>query len=273
MVGPVPPSAAGKLEALLLEDVSPQVFTLAFLQRHGPGAFLACVQDGSVAGVVYVGQDGLAIPAAVRSRSAAMELGQALRAHPIRRLLGSDLAVAGILAGMEASPRRRTPLRLHEVTPDEMGPFVNPHLRPATGDDLPALLRSFEHARQEASPSEDGAAITTGDTLEAERRRLEAQVRQGRVWMVEANAEVAFRIEVEAEGRHGAHLGHIYTHPEHRQQGLASLCVGQLARHMLSRLPRLSAFVPSGDDAAQRVVRNVGFGPGVTWSSASLASP
>ncbi len=273
MVGPVPPSAAGKLEALLLEDVSPQIFTLAFLQRHGPGAFRACVQDGTVAGVVYVGEDGLAIPAAVRSRSAAVELGQALRANPPRRLLGADLAVAGILAGMDASPRRRTPLRLHEVTPDEMGPFVNPDLRQATGDDLPALLRSFETARREASPSEDGAAIEASDSVEAERARLEAQIRLGHVWMVEARDEVAFRIEVEAEGRHGAHLGHIYTHPAHRQQGLASLCVGQLARHMLARLPRLSAFVPSGDDAAKRVVRNVGFGPGTTWSSASLSSP
>ncbi|MDF1564196.1 MAG: GNAT family N-acetyltransferase [Deltaproteobacteria bacterium] len=270
MIGPVPPARTRQLEALLLEDVSPQMLTLGLLQAEGPSHFQACIQDDAVVGIFYLGQDGVAVTAAVKSRAAAMEIGEALRRRELRRLLGTQLAVAGVMAGLERNGVPKVELRLHQVTPDDMGPYVNPSLRKATGADLPDLLQSLEMAA--AEEQEQGLSITP-ELTGAEMDRLREQITRGRIWLVDIPdqpGEIAFRVEVEAESRHGAHLGGIYTHPDARGRGLASLCMGQLARHMLARMPRLSAFVPTSNPAAQRVVRKVGFGPGVTWTQVEL---
>ncbi len=269
MIGPVPASKTQHLEALLLEDVSPQVLTLGLLQTHGPALFHACVQDGDIAGVFYLGADGVAVPAAVKSRAAAMEIGESLRKREVTRLLGTRLAVAGVMAGIGRNGVPKQSLRLHQVTADDMGPFVNPELRQATGDDLPAILRSLEMATAEPGSGEIRAPAPD----ETEKERLARQISLGRIWMMampETSGQVAFRVEVEVESRHGAHLGSIYTHPAERQKGLASLCLGELARTMLSRTPTLSALVPEENPAALKVIRNVGFGPGETWTQVEL---
>jgi len=261
LIGPVPSARRAQLEALLLEDVSPPLLSLGLLQAHGTARFLACVQDAQIVGLVYLGEDGTAMPISVKSRAAAMEIGEALREHAPRRVIGAKLAVSGVLAGMDRSTERAQALRLHEFTADDMGPFVTPELRPATPDDLSGVLASARLAY------ESGEGRQPDDREQA---RLRSQIERQRVFIVEAEGEVAFRVEIETESRFGAHLGDIFTHPEHRARGLASLGLGQLARSTLARLPRLSAFAPADNQAAQKVVRKVGFGPGVTWTRAEL---
>ncbi|RMG20319.1 MAG: hypothetical protein D6729_03180, partial [Deltaproteobacteria bacterium] len=65
MVGPVPPSKAAHLEKLLLGRPLDHLLALALLAEHGPQHFLACVREGALAGVLFLGPGGLAVPAAV----------------------------------------------------------------------------------------------------------------------------------------------------------------------------------------------------------------
>ncbi len=142
-----------------------------------------------------------------------------------------------------------------------MGPYVTPALRRATDLDVPALIeadRTF-HDEQGLAPPPAGHEAT-----------VRARVGAGRTFVIVEGGQLAFRVDVVAESRHGAHVGHIFTAPDFRRRGLAALGLGQLARSMLARMPRLTACAEDGDLAAAGVVRKVGFGPAVPWRRVEL---
>jgi len=261
VVGPVPQSRAGNLEKFLLEAGEAHLLALGLLAEKGPRAFLACVQNGELVGVAYVGRDGTVVPAGVRSPDAARELGAAMRQAPIRTLLGERGAVGGLLAGLEAPRVPGRAERLYAVTADEMGPYVTPALRRATDAEVPQLVEAHQTYLRERdmTPPADGVATM-----------VRARVSTGRTHVIMENGQLAFVVDVLAESKHGAHLGHIYTSPRFRRKGYAALGLGQLARSMLARLPRLTACAEDGDLAALGVVRKVGFGPAVPWRRVDL---
>ncbi len=261
MVGPVPPSKARHLEALLLGRPADHLLALAGLAEHGPQSFLACVQGGELVGVLYLGPDGLAVPAAVKGREAARELGTALRTREVRTVVGERRTVGELLAGLRAPRIPARDERLFAATADSMGPYVTPALRVAAEGDLPRLLALTEaYYRERALPPPP-------EGIEAQvRGRLAA----GRIRVLEHEGTVAFRVDIAAESPHGAHLDIIYTAPEFRGRTLASLGLGQLARSMLARIPRITAVAEDGDGAAAVVIRRVGFGPAIPWRRVDL---
>jgi uncharacterized protein len=256
VIGPVPPNRATHLEAFLLQEPMHHLLALGLLAEQGPGRFLACVLDGALAGVVYAGPDGLVVPAAIQSRAAALELGEALRDRPTHVVFGERMAVGQLLGALGAPRLQGREEHLYAVTADDMGPYVTPELRRATEDDIPRLIELGEayHEEQDLPPPPGG--------IEG---RVRTRVTARRIWVIEQAGDLAFRVDIAAQSNHGAHVDVIYTAPAYRGRGFAGLGLGQLARSTLARLPRLTALAPENHPAAAAVVRKVGFGPALPW--------
>ncbi|RMG17675.1 MAG: GNAT family N-acetyltransferase, partial [Deltaproteobacteria bacterium] len=184
-----------------------------------------------------------------------------LERRGVRTLMGERRTVGEMLAGMGAPRIPGRDERLFAATPDSMGPYVTPALRPARDGDLPRLLELTEgyYRERRLPPPPEG--------LEAQVRR---RIAAGRIRVLEHEGTVAFRVDIANESRHGAHLDVIYTAPEFRGRSLASLGLGQLARSMLSRIPRITAVAEEADEAAAVVIRRVGFGPAAPWRRVDL---
>src|SRR5690606_41512020 len=62
----------------------------------------------------------------------------------------------------------------------------------------------------------------------------------------------------------GAELEGLHTHRHHRRKGHALLNLGQISRHLLSSLPRLSLRVSEQDEVTAKIARRVGYVAGAT---------
>ena len=62
----------------------------------------------------------------------------------------------------------------------------------------------------------------------------------------------------------GAELEGIYTAPEHRNRGHATLCLGQISRFLMSSLPRLTVRVDEETPHFASIAKKVGYLQGRT---------
>ena len=59
-------------------------------------------------------------------------------------------------------------------------------------------------------------------------------------------------MDIGSRSQHGAELEGLYTVPDERRKGHATLCLGQICRHLLSSLPRLTLRVDEKDESTGR---------------------
>lgn len=260
------PQHEAALRALLMRDPGQHLYLLGLLEdfgaaaREGRGAFAfyGRTEGGVVTDAVFVGGAGALVVPTATSPLGLAELARGLGAVRLRACVGERVAVEALLRHWAPGrPRTSKAQRLFAATADDLGPFTNPTLRQATEADLPQLLPLAAGAVHEALGRDPLAEDPQGFPA-----RVLQRVRAGRTWVLEEAGALVFKCDVGARSRHGAELEGVYTRPDVRGRGHATLSLGQLSRKLLAGLPRLALRIDDGDPALTAVARKVGYHAG-----------
>lgn len=255
------------LKSFLGRDACLNLFALGILEDHrleagsdAPVQAFALQDDGDAFEAVAVsgGGGGMLLPCATDPK-AAQALGRALAERlTVRSLMGTRSTLDAFLQGSEATDRvlMIKPLRYFTASADDLGPFVCPELRLATVDDLPELVPLAATAIEEALGENPLAC-----TREAFERRIATRTLMGRTYVLSKNGQLVFKLDATARSRFGLEIEGIYTRPDFRRRGLATLALGQITRHMLGSMPRLVVRADEDDEIAASLCRRVGYLP------------
>lgn len=252
------------LKALLMRDAPHNLYLLGIVEEFGivpkPGrrgfAFHGRFKDQQLTSVLFVGGDGgLVIPAANDSQEA-IAIAEALVGKVKLRSAMGELAAVDPIVRLLATAKPRTALgqRLFKVSADDLGPFTNPTLRLAVETDLDQLLPLAAACVKEMLGRDPIA-----EDPEGYRERVLQRIRGKRSYVLELEGRLVFKIDVGSRSMHGAELEALYTVPEERRRGHATLSLGQICRHLLSSLPRLTLRVDDANPSLAGVARKVGF--------------
>ena len=258
------PQHLDTLRAMLAREPAHNMYLLGILEEFGVvprqgkttfawwGRFLA----GELTAAVFVGgTGGLVVPSA----SAAMAIGDIARSLEgkvkLQATLGDKGAVDALLSKLgPRSPKLSRAQRLFTVSADDLGPFTNPLMRLATEEDLPQLVPLAAAAVQEIL----GRTPLQEDPVGFE-QRVQLRVKARRTYVYEEGGKLVFKLDVGSRSQYGAELEALYTVPAERHKGLATLCLGQMSRHLLSSLPKLTLRVDDDNPQLATVARKVGY--------------
>ncbi|AKF79922.1 DUF4081 domain-containing protein [Myxococcus faecalis] len=263
------PQDADALRALLSKDPVHNLYLLGLLEEFGiaargriPFAFYGRFDNKLLTAAVFVGgEGGLVVPSA-SDASATSVIADALASSlSLKAAVGDKSSVDALLRSLSpGKPRLSRTQRLFSVSADDLGPFTNPLLRLAREEDLPRLLPLAQGYVREAMER---------DPLSEDPRGYEARVvqrvRQKRTYVLEENDALVLKVDIGSRSQYGAELEGLYTLPSERQKGHATLCLGQISRHLLSSLPRLTMRIDERDESTARIARKVGYLAGRTW--------
>lgn len=258
------PQDTDALRGLLAKDPVHNLYLLGLFEEFGlvsrPGrsrfAFYGRFEDRTLTAAVFVGGDGaLVVPSASDAASIGTIAEALARTVKLRASVGDKPAVDVLVRHLcTERPRISLTQRLFSVSADDLGPFTNPTLRLAREEDVPRLLPLAREAVREQMAR---------DPLEEDRTGYEARVAQRvrgrRTYVLEERGELVFKVDVGSRSQHGAELEGLYTVPAERRKGHATLCLGQISRHLLSSLPRLTLRVDEKDESLARMARKVGY--------------
>lgn len=261
---PLGPEDSEALRTLLTRDISHNLYLLGLWEEFGmaprgeaQGAFYGRSVDGALSAALFVGgTGGLVVPSASDGADVA-ELSRALKGHfQLESALGEKAAVDALLRAIAVRPRLCAEQRLFSVSADDLGPFTNPTLRLATAQDVPQLQALARAAVEERLR----ARFALEDVpLEALAERVERRVKCGRTYVLSVEGRLVFKIDVGSRSQYGAELEGLYTLPAERRMGHATLSLGQISRHLLSSLPRLTLRVDEDNGSLARIAQKVGY--------------
>ncbi len=256
------------LRTLLGREPAHNLYLLGLLHEYGvvPAqgrasfAFHGRFLGGELTAVVFVGgRGGLVVPSASPAM-AITEIGRALAGQcELESAVGEKSCVESLITQLAngARPKTQRLQRLFAVSADDLGPFTNPTLRLATEADVEALVPMAAHSIEEVlgrKPLEEDP--------EGFRARVAQRVRSQRTYVLAEHGQLIFKIDVGSRSAFGAELEGLYTLPSQRRMGHATLCLGQISRHLLSSLPRLTLRIDDEDPSLAGVARKVGYLPG-----------
>ena len=89
--------------------------------------------------------------------------------------------------------------------------------------------------------------------------RCQKRIERDRVWTLIRNGEIMFKADIISETPDAIYLEGIYVNPNHRNQGLGSHCLTQLAHRLLHRAQSIVILVNENRTNAQRFFKRVGF--------------
>ncbi len=265
-VAPLNATHRDALRALLAKDPAHNMYLLGLLEEHGlepageglsPFCYWGRFNPDLTAVVFVGGAGGLIVPSASPTLGI-NDIAKALvgQVSP-SAVMGEVQLVEVLIKQLGGHLRVSKPQRLFSVSADDLGPFTNPLLRLATEADLPRLMTlekgtAAELFRHELQPQdEEGFA-------ERVRRRIRAR----RTYVLEENGRLVFKLSVGPRSQYGAELEGLYTLPEERNKGHATLCLGQISRFLMSSLPRLTVRVDDDSPHFAAIARKVGYLPG-----------
>jgi hypothetical protein len=249
------------LRTLLTQDTPHNLYLLGLLEEFGltpkgeaqAKYFGRFVGDQLKAALFVGGSGGLVVPSASVSTEVAALARDVCPNLSLQAAVGERSAVDGLLRALGTRPRHSTEQRLYAVSADDLGPFTNPTLRLATEQDMEGLTAMAAGAVSE---------LTGLDPLEAEpeefQKRVHRRVSAKRTYVLEVEGKLVFKIDVGSRSQYGAELEGLYTLPSQRRMGHATLSLGQISRHLLSSLPRLTLRVNDSSSLAQ-IAQRVGF--------------
>jgi hypothetical protein len=257
------PSHVGALRTLLSRDLPHNLYLLGLMEEFGvvcgperaPFRYLGRFSEtGELTAAVFVGgHGGLMVPSA-SSMGHISELSRKLVGQfPMRSCMGEKPLVDVMVQHFRVTPRFSQGQKLYSVSADDLGPFTNPSLRQATEGDLPQLVPLAAAAVRDTFRRDPMAEDAQGFAV-----RVKQRVKSGRTYVLEAQGRLVFKLDVGSRSQFGAELEGLYTIPEERNRGHATLCLGQISRFLLSSLPRLTLRVDETSRFTD-VARKVGY--------------
>ncbi len=262
------PQDADALRALLSKDPIHNLYLLGLLEEFGitqrgrvPFAFYGRFDNKVLTAAVFVGgEGGLVVPSASDATATSIIADALATSLKLRATVGEKPAVDALVRSLcHGKPRLSRTQRLFAVSADDLGPFTNPLLRLAREEDVAKLLPLAQGFVREALERDPLAEDPMG--YEA---RIVQRVRQRRTYVLEENGALVFKVDIGSRSQYGAELEGLYTMPSERRKGHATLCLGQISRHLLSSLPRLTLRVDERDESTARIARKVGYLAGRT---------
>lgn len=252
------------LRALLARDVPHNLYLLGIVEEFGivpeagrrPFTFYGRFSGEELTSAMFVGgEGGLVVPAA-NDPQEAIAIAEFLSGKVrLRACMGDQPTVEGVVRLLSpGKPRTLLNQRLFRVSADDLGPFTNPTLRVAEEADLPRVLPLATACVKEMLGRDPLA-----EDPEGYRARVLQRIRGKRTYVLDMEGQLIFKIDVGSRSRYGAELEALYTAPDERRRGHATLSLGQICRHLLSSLPRLTLRVDEANPSLQGVARKVGF--------------
>ena len=258
---------AGLLRAFLARDAAHNMYALGILEEFGIApqqgrVFWGRFWGRDLSAVLFVGgEGGLLLPSTSdpQELSAIAEQVSARGTLKLRAALGEKAAMEGLMRHFcPDRPRISRAYRLYTVTADDLGPFTNPALRLASERDLPELVPLAASCAREQVDRDP-----LREDPEGFKERVAQRVRGKRTYVLEGERKrLVFKVDVGSRSQSGTELEGLYFPPEERDEDLAVLSLGQISRHLLSSLPRLTLRVDDRDTWLAGVARKVGYVPG-----------
>jgi hypothetical protein len=262
-VEPLGPTHVTALRALLSRDLTHNLYLLGLMEEFGvvcgpgsvPFSFLGrFADDGELTAVVFVGGNGgLVVPSASSAAHVTDLTRKLVGTVELGACLGEKALVDTIAQHLAPAPRFSKLQKLFSVSADDLGPFTNPALRQATLTDLPQLVPMSAACVKEMMQRDPLAEDPEGFPM-----RVRQRVKSGRTYVLEENGKLLFKLEIGSRSQFGAELEGLFTIPEARNQGHATLCLGQISRFLLSSLPRLTVRIDETSHFAT-IARKVGW--------------
>lgn len=264
-VEPLGPQHLSALKTMLGREPAHNLYLLGILEDYGvvssnaaaPFAFYGRLIDGALTAVVFVGGNGgLVVPSASPAQAvtdiASWLVGRARLGSALGEKHAVDVLVQFLSPKPELSMSKSQ--RLYSVSADDLGPFTNPTLRLATESDVPQLVPMAAAAVREIMGREPLV-----EDPEGFEQRVRLRVQSRRTYVLEEQGQLVFKLDIGSRSSFGAELEGLYTVPEHRQRGHATLCLGQISRHLLSSLPRLTLRIDDDHRQLATMARKVGY--------------
>ncbi len=258
------PKHLESLKALLAREPSHNLYLLGLLEEFGivpasgraPFTFYGRFLGGELTAAMFVGGTGGMVVPSSNLPNAIADIAKSLAGKvKIGAALGEKGCVDVMLTHLGAPrPKLSRQQRLFTVSADDLGPFTNPGLRLATEADLDQLLPMAAQAVKEIMQRDPLEEDPEGYPL-----RVKQRAKSKRTYVYEEKGRLIFKIDVGSRSQYGAELEGLYTIPEERRRGHATLSLGQISRHLLSSLPRLTLRVDDMDPALAGVARKVGY--------------
>ncbi|MBS1150569.1 MAG: acetyltransferase, partial [Myxococcaceae bacterium] len=240
------------------------LYLLGLLEEFGivpasgraPFTFWGRFLSGELTAAVFVGGTGGMVVPSSNVPTAIADIAKALHGKvTVGAALGEKGCVDLLLQHLGTPrPKVSRAQRLFAVSADDLGPFTNPLLRLAVEADVEQLIPMAAQAVKE---------IMNRDPLEEDPEgfplRVRQRVKSKRTYVLEEKGQLVFKIDVGSRSQYGAELEGLFTVPDERRRGHATLSLGQISRHLLSSLPRLTLRVDDLDPALAGVARKVGY--------------
>ena len=263
-VEPLGPKHFELLKALLAREPSHNLYLLGILEEFGivpasgraPFTFWGRFLGGELTAAIFVGGAGGMVVPSSNLPNAIADIAKSLNGKvTLGAALGEKGCVDVLLTHLgKGRPKLSRAQRLFAVSADDLGPFTNPALRLAAEADVEQLIPMAAMSVQEIMKRDPLEEDPEGFPL-----RVRQRVRSKRTYVLEEKGRLVFKIDVGSRSQFGAELEGLFTMPEERRQGHATLSLGQISRHLLSSLPRLTLRVDDLDPALAGVARKVGY--------------
>ena len=263
VVEPLGPTHVAALRAMLARDTTHNMYLLGLMEEFGvvsgpkraPFTFYGRFYDDELTATVFVGGNGgLVIPSA-SSPIHIGDIAKKLIGHvQPQSIIGEVSVVDSLVRHFAVAPKFSKAQKLFSVSPNDLGPFTNPLLRLATAADLPQLVPMAAACVKEMVRRDPLVEDAIGFEL-----RVKQRVQSGRTYVLEEKGRLVFKLDVGSRSQFGAELEGVYTAPEHRHRGHATLCLGQISRFLMSSLPRLTVRVDDETPHFADIARKVGY--------------
>jgi hypothetical protein len=263
VVEPLGPTHVAALRTMLSRDTTHNMYLLGLMEEFGvvsgpmraPFTFYGRFFDDELTAALFVGGNGgLVVPSA----SSPIHIGDIAKKLAgkveVRSVIGEQSVVDSLIKHFAVTPKFIKSQKLFSVSPNDLGPFTNPLLRPATDADLPQLVPMAAACVKEMVKRDPLEEDAVGFAL-----RVRQRVNSHRTYVLEEKGKLVLKLDVGSRSQFGAELEGLYTDPEERHHGHATLCLGQISRFLMSSLPRLTVRIDDESTLFAGIARKVGY--------------
>lgn len=139
-------------------------------------------------------------------------------------------------------------------TADRLPPLSEPALRPATPADLEVMAAAS--ARMSAEDFDLDLHLIDREKV---RLGLATKVEKGHSFVLMENREVVFKADLSLLSERGGQIEGVYTAEDRRGQGIATRCMTEIGRRLLTMVPMLTLHVAADNTPAYKAYEKSGY--------------